>query len=143
MPTDRSSRLLAAPCVASACLVALLALARPGWALDAADEQRRFAALDTNNDGKISQEEFSLNKLAGMFDPKWTAPMMDQPMRITLADSPLRPEMFTILDANGDGILTGGEVVSSPLLSFDVIDTNHDTVIDREEFHAVIVKFFR
>lgn len=138
-----TQRLPAAPRVVGLSLILLLALSRPGWSLDAAEEQRRFAAFDSNNDERISQEEFSLNKLVGMFDPRWTSPSAEGPMRITAADSQLSPQGLAALDANGDGALTGAEVVASPLLSFDAFDTNADGFIDRAEFHAVILKLFR
>ena len=117
MPKRRSQRLPAAPRVVGLSFVLLLAFSPPGWSLDPADEQRRFTAFDSNNDGRISQEEFSLNKLVGMFDPRWTSPSTEGPMRLTAADS--------------------------PLLSFDAFDTNADGFIDRAEFHAVLVKLFR
>jgi hypothetical protein len=143
MPKRHSRRLPATPSVVGLSFVLLLALSPPGWSLDPAEEQRRFAAFDSNNDGRINQEEFSLNKLVGMFDPRWTSPSTAGPMRITAADSPLSPQGLVALDANGDGALTGAEVVASPLLSFDAFDTSADGFIDRAEFHAVIVKFFR
>ncbi len=143
MPTRHSPHLFAARRVACLSVVIVLALMRPGWSFDPAEEQRRFAAFDSNNDGRITQEEFSLNKLVGMFDPRWTSPSAEGPMRMTKADTPLSPQGFDALDANGDGALTGAEVVASPLLSFDAFDANADGAIDRAEFHATIVKFFR
>ena len=143
MPTNHSQHPpVAALRVVALALALLLALLQPGWSFDPAEEQRRFAVFDSNNDGRISQDEFSLNKLVGMFDPRWTSPSTEGPMRLTTANSPLSPQGFAALDANGDGALTGAEVVASPLLRFDAFDTNADGFIDRAEFHTTLVKFF-
>jgi Ca2+-binding EF-hand superfamily protein len=133
--------------------IALLFVSTPATAQapGAQEIARRFAAFDTNNDGRISKEEFELNKVVAIFDPRERstaaasgAPRtVDREIGITRDASRLNPQVFAALDANGDGTLSGGEVIASELMQFDRIDRNGDGFIDRAEFDALIGRLFR
>src|SRR5262245_15816557 len=112
-----------------------------GWAFDAKEEERRFLIFDSDKDGKISQEEFSNNKVQALLQRPGRT--MDRAVQIKAADSDLTKQAFEMLDINADGILTGGEIISAPSLQFSVLDVNGDGYIDRAEFHAVIVKMMQ
>jgi Ca2+-binding EF-hand superfamily protein len=112
-----------------------------GLAFDLQEEERRFKVFDSNNDGKISQEEFSNNKVQGFLQRPGRE--QDRAVQITLAESHLTQQSFEMLDVNADGILTGGEIISAQALQFSALDTNGDGSIDRAEFHAIVVKMMK
>jgi Ca2+-binding EF-hand superfamily protein len=112
-----------------------------GWAVDAQEEERRFKVFDSNNDGKISQEEFSNNKVQGFLQRPGR--QEDRAVQISASESHLTPQSFQMLDINADGILTGGEIISAQVLQFSALDTNGDGSIDRAEFHAIVVKMMK
>jgi Ca2+-binding EF-hand superfamily protein len=123
-------------------LVLMLAVpGAPGWGFDAQEEERRFKVFDSNNDGKISQEEFSNNKVQGFL--QGPGRQLDRAVQIKAADSHLTQQSFDLLDVNADGVLTGGEIISAQSLQFSVLDINGDGSIDRAEFHAIVVKMMK
>ena len=140
----------------SVLLAALLAapflLAAPASAQGLSIDEigRRFAAFDTNGDGKISKEEYELNKVVAIFDPRersvsasGSPGTTDREIAITRQSSRLSPQVFATLDTNGDGTLSGGEIISSDLMQFESIDRNGDGFVDRAEFNALIKLLFR
>jgi Ca2+-binding EF-hand superfamily protein len=133
--------------------IALLFVATPAAAqtLGAQEIARRFAAFDADNDGRISKAEFELNKVVAIFDPRerpttaasGASGTVDREIGITRETSRLNPQAFAALDGNGDGKLSGGEVIASELMQFKGIDRNGDAFIDRAEFDALIGQLFR
>ena len=137
-------------------LIALTLVSAPAAAqkLSKQEADQRFAAFDTNGDGRISKDEFELNKVVAMFSPvrstKRTASgaptqagMIDRQIAITRATSRLTPEAFNALDTNSDGVLTGAEIIASEQMRFENIDKNGDGYIDRAEFQALIDSLFK
>jgi Ca2+-binding EF-hand superfamily protein len=131
----------------------LLLFAAPATAqaLNEQEIERRFKAFDTNGDGRISREEWELNKVVVIFDSRERAAAasgappgtVDRQIAITRAASRLSPEAFATLDTNGDGVLSGSEIIASDLLQFENIDKNGDGYIDRAEFNALIDRLFK
>src|SRR5687768_16349732 len=101
--------------------IALFFVSTPAMAqtLSAQEISRRFAAFDTDNDGRISKEEFELNKVVAIFDPRErsTTPAsgasgssgtIDRDIGITRDAARVNAQSFAAMDANGDGTLSGG-----------------------------------
>ena len=123
--------------------------------LTADEAMRRFAVFDVNGDGRISREEFELNKVIAIFDTRQerarTTPASSgsiqgiehRQIAISRETAGLKLESFGTLDSNGDGILSAGEIISSDLMKFGSIDRNGDGFIDGPEFGALIGRLFR
>jgi Ca2+-binding EF-hand superfamily protein len=136
--------------------IALFFVSTPVMAqtLSAQEISRRFSAFDTDNDGRISKEEFELNKVVAIFDPHQErsrstttasgAPgRIDRDIGITRDAARVNAQSFAAMDANGDGTLSGGEIIASELMQFESLDRNGDGFIDRAEFDAMIDRLFR
>ena len=78
-----------------------------------ADTDARFAALDTNKDGKLDQAEVQ-------------------------AAGGMRGRMMGRADANGDGTITLEEQRAQASKRFDMMDTNHDGKLDQAERDAAM-----
>jgi EF hand len=135
-----------------AALLAPVLIAAPAAAqgLSVDEIGRRFTAFDGNGDGRISKEEYELNKVTAIFDPRErsgaasTSPgRIDRDVSITRQSSRLSPQVFATLDINGDGSLSGGEIIASDMMQFESIDRNTDGFIDRPEFNALVDRLFR
>jgi Ca2+-binding EF-hand superfamily protein len=109
-----------------------------------AEVQRRFNAFDADRDGKISQNEFQINKVTALFEPRGRtgSGTIDRQFELTRAEARLNQATFNSFDTNGDNILSAAEIVSSDQLRFESIDKNSDSFIDREEFSALINALF-
>lgn len=143
-------RLLLLP---GALLIALALASTPAAAqkFDKREADLRFAAFDTDGDGRISEAEFELNKVVALFSPVGRtrtasgAPsgVIDRQIAITREKSRLTPQAFNALDTNSDGVLTGAEIIASPQMRFESIDKNGDGYIDRAEFQALVDSLFQ
>jgi len=123
--------------------------------LTAEEAARRFALFDVNGDGRISKEEFELNKVTAIFDSRQeragakpassgsTGAIDHRQIAISRETAGLKQEIFATMDSNGDGILSASEIISSDLMQFESIDRNGDGFIDRAEFGALIDRLFR
>jgi len=123
--------------------------------LTAEEAGHRFSIFDVNGDGRISKDEYELNKVLAIFDTRlerqrtraatgpYSGGIDHRQITISRETSRLRPEIFDVLDSNGDGTLSAAEIISSELMQFESIDRNGDGFIDRAEFNALIKLLFR
>lgn len=86
--------------------------------------RRLFAAIDADRDGRLSSDEFK------RFRPGTTA-RRDQPVPTDRAS-----QVFAALDADGDGVLTVAEIETTRDRAFSRADGNGDGTLTREEFQA-------
>lgn len=91
-------------------LVLVLALAGVcPWGPAAGQEtqiRQAFELLDGNGDGRISRQEFQLNKTQIFYRSLRRA---GETSSLKLEDSSLTPEAFAEADTDGDGVLSGSE----------------------------------
>lgn len=94
-------------------------------------DQEMFASIDTDQDGKISPEEFRMHEFAyrGYGTTDWLAKFQD-------------------LDSNSDGFVTSEEFTVEKMekshpkkeIKFEAIDKNADGCVDKQEFFAANYK---
>lgn len=82
-----------------------------------AGRDARFAAMDQNGDGKVTLQEFQAAAKPGKQSPQ--GPRMQQ--------------MFQRADTNGDGVITRDEFDQKADLQFKRLDVNGDGVVTRDE----------
>ncbi len=82
-------------------------------------QEKRFDAMDTNHDGKLSKEEIAACK------------------NKRNAGHDMGSKGFSKADKDSDGTLTRDEANALPRVSkhFDEIDTDKDGTLDRDEIH--------
>ncbi|MGN6329767.1 MAG: hypothetical protein ACTHL5_12635 [Rhodanobacter sp.] len=105
-----------------------------------------FAKLDTNGDGRITQDEMKARHDA--MRAKWQQRRGDQSADADAARQHRGPRgmhrhgphhggmEMKRLDANNDGIITKAEAEAAATARFDKVDTNHDGKIDQAEIAA-------
>ncbi len=117
----------------TALMVALLALTPVAIAAEDRSAQF-FRELDSDGDGMISREEFTLNKGVILY-------MLDanHDLKVQRKETRLSPEQFAKY-AGSDGVLDGGEFFNLPTVTFSSFDTNGDQRISREEFRKHVAE---
>lgn len=121
-------------------IVVVAAVAVPTLAHGFSEEEvaRTFAKFDTNGDGRIDRNEYEVYKVFAFFRPRSDAPSgaNEGPIRVTFQESPLTRQAFDQLDRNGDGLLSGEEVIASDMFRFEHIDRDGNGTLDRAELSA-------
>lgn len=100
--------------------------------------EQMFHSFDTDGDGRISRQEFEVKKVEIIFRRASSRGAV-----LTFADTRLSRAAFAALDLDGDGVLTAGEVIASPLFKFENFDSNGDGYIDLDEFTAQLRRLER
>jgi Ca2+-binding EF-hand superfamily protein len=128
---------------ASAHLARLSALALPlalaalcPWHPAAGQEAQIREALDlldANGDGRISREEFQLNKTQIFYRSLQAA---GDTSSLRLEESRLTPDAFADADTDGNGVLSGSEWIEARFARFEVYDADGDQAISLEELES-------
>ncbi|WP_421567447.1 EF-hand domain-containing protein [Stenotrophomonas sp. PD6] len=122
-------------------LVLCLGLAATSHAQSVGDTAaQRFAALDKNHDGRVSEDEYDAAALFRTLDAdhnyRVTVEEMqallgpDRDGRLTAADR------IRVADLNGDGELSQEEVERVAEMRFQSLDTNHDDQLTLAELQV-------
>lgn len=94
-----------------------------------AEAKRRFAQIDLNGDGKITDDDLPpLMRGKGML--KATGPAVAGPRGHRIA-------RLRAADANGDGVITLDAYIGAETKRFNELDRNKDGVIDKSDFEAL------
>lgn len=124
-----------------------------------ADAKARFAMLDANKDGVVTEQEAATARAAmrkDMADKMFAQIDTNKDGTISRAEfeahlahmggpdhgaaAPQEDRMFGLADANKDGKVTLAEASALALAHFDAMDTNKDGRITPEERHAAWMK---
>jgi Ca2+-binding EF-hand superfamily protein len=109
-----------------------------------------FAGIDTNSDGKVTQEELAAHRTAMFvaFDTNGDGSLNSEEIaarqlaRFTEGLPDRTARMIEVQDANGDGSLQADEVGEGPMEDhFARIDTDNDGAISQAEAEAVSERF--
>ena len=95
--------------------------------------RQTFAVLDMDGDQKITDVEFANRKVDGFMVHD-----RNKDTYLTQDEVLMTPEEFGKLDRNGDGKVSGGELIDSPYGQFEPYDANSNREIDLEEFTRVL-----
>lgn len=119
--------------IRTAALAALLS----ALALSAHAQERSgrfFEEMDTNRDGFVDPEEYTLRKGAILYSLD-----ANHDLKIEQKETRLSPAQFGQY-AGGDGFIDGGEFFELPGASFGAFDRNGDRRISREEFRLQVAE---
>ncbi len=95
-------------------------------------DEKIFALLDDNNDGRISREEFKNNQMLVFY-------VMDRnkDLALTRAETTLPADSFARL-AGADGKIGPLEFLAVADAAFTQADADHDGALDRQEFTILL-----
>jgi Ca2+-binding EF-hand superfamily protein len=131
-PTTACARL--ARLSALALPIALAALC-PWHPAAGQDTQIREALdlLDADGDGRISRQEFQMNKTRIFYRSLGRA---GETSTLRLEGSRLTPDAFADADTDGNGVLSGSEWIEARFAQFEVYDADSDQAISVEELES-------
>jgi Ca2+-binding EF-hand superfamily protein len=113
--------------------ISLIAFTTPLMATDRDPVREAFAAMDSNADGKITRDEFELNKVNVIFRRS-----VGRGASLRYEDTLVSRATFDAIDIDGDGLVTASDVREAPFFKFDAFDRNGDHHIDLAEFQALL-----
>jgi len=125
-------------------LVTCIAFASAAFAQMARhDPAELFARADSNHDGVVGRQEF-LDARAARFDKldrNHDGYLTDDDMpRFVRSDAGRMRKFHAVLqmaDSDHDGTVSRDEFIAAGMRMFELVDTNHDNVIDRAEMKQV------
>jgi Ca2+-binding EF-hand superfamily protein len=109
-----------------------------GEAMSVAD---KFAAMDTNHDGKVSPDEYAVgarmmfDKLDTNKDGQVTAAEMDAG-HAGKAKGMSTADKIKMVDTNGDGVVSADEHAAGAKAMFDKMDSDKDGYLTQSEMEA-------
>ena len=132
----------------------MLASLASGAGPKAAKPDAEFAAMDTNQDGKVSAEEHAAasKKMFDMMDAnrdgKVTAAEMTAAHQRITGQKAKKSDMsaadkIKVIDTDGDGMLTAEEHAAGSRAMFEKMDTDKDGFLSKDEIavgHAQLMK---
>jgi Ca2+-binding EF-hand superfamily protein len=118
------------------------------------DAETKFESMDTNNDGKISQDEFTaassrmFDKMDTNKDGKVTAAEMTAAHQQITGKKAEKGELNATdkikkFDTNGDGVLSADEHEAASRTMFEKMDTDHDGHLTKAELKAGHEKYLQ
>jgi Ca2+-binding EF-hand superfamily protein len=125
MTRNRTAGLLIALCLSGAAV--------PVAASETEAAREAFAAMDSNGDGKVTREEFEINKVNVIFRRSAA-----RGATLKFEDTLLSKATFDAVDIDGDGVITASDVREAPFFKFDSYDKDRDDNIDFAEFRNLL-----
>ncbi len=116
----------------SAAMVVLFAFTSPLYAADR--DAAFFKEMDTNGDGVIDRDEYTLRKGTILYTID-----ANHNLKIERKETKLSVSQFKQY-AGADGVIDGGEFFDLPGARFTAFDKNGDNVITREEFRRQLAE---
>lgn len=102
--------------------------------------RQAFELLDGDGNGRISRQEFQLNKTLIFYRGLQRA---GETSSLRLEESNLTPEAFAEADTDGDGVLSGSEWIEARFAQFEIYDADGDQAISLEELETGMREYVR
>lgn len=123
----------------AALILSVLAFATaPAHALSDAEGRARFELLDSDGNGVVESAEYEARKVGVLFGRDRNAGG-----RLTPDEVQVPPDVLERFDTDGDGQLSGTELVLSRELRFTHADRDGDGGLKLEEFDALLAELTR
>jgi Ca2+-binding EF-hand superfamily protein len=118
-----------------------LLLSPAAFAGDGMSADEKFAAMDTNHDGKVSPDEYTVgatmmfDKVDTNHDGQISAAEIDA-AHSGKAKGMSTAQKIKIVDTNGDGVVSADEHAAGARTMFDKMDSDQDGYLTKSEMEA-------